>query len=139
MKTQARIACEINRKNKLAAASALSKMVHALNPESIKAKCRTWCNKNKSSKQIKSKRYYKLKYLQNPQRARERSAINYSQNAEHIKQRARERLAVTYSQNPEPIKERAREHSALTYSESHCLNENGLESSLLRITQNQNN
>ena len=93
-------------------------MVHALNPESIKAKCRTWYNKNKSSKQIKSKRYYKLKYLQNPQRARERSAIKYRQNAEHIKQRARERSAVTYSQNPEPIKEKAREHSAVIYSQN---------------------
>ena len=42
MKTQARIAYKINRKNKLATANALSKLVHALNPESIKAKCRTW-------------------------------------------------------------------------------------------------
>ena len=46
MKIQARIAYKINRKNKLAAASALSKMVHALNLESIKAKCRTWYNEN---------------------------------------------------------------------------------------------
>ena len=38
MKTQARIAYKINRKNKLAVASALSKLVHSLNPESIKAK-----------------------------------------------------------------------------------------------------
>ena len=61
---------KINRKNKLATANALSKLVHALNPELIKAKCKTWYNKNKASKQIKSKRYYKLNYLQNPQRAR---------------------------------------------------------------------
>ena len=64
MKTQARIAYKIFRKNKLAAANSLSKMVHALNPELIKAKCKTWYNKNKASKQIKSKQYYKLKYLQ---------------------------------------------------------------------------
>ena len=115
MKIQARIAYKINRKNKLAA---LSKMVHALNPESIKAKCRTCYNNNKSPKQIKSKRYYKLKYLQNPQRARERSVITYSQNAEHIKQRAREHSAVIYSQNPEPFKQRAREHSAVRYSQN---------------------
>ena len=57
----------MNRKNKLATVNALSKLVHALNPESIKAKCRTWYNKNKSSKQIKSKRYSKLKYLKNPE------------------------------------------------------------------------
>ena len=61
VKTQARIAYKINRKNKLASASALSKLVHALNPESIKAKCRMWYNKNKASKQIKSKPYSKLK------------------------------------------------------------------------------
>ena len=67
MKTQARIAYKINRKNKLAAANALSKIVHALNPESLKAKCRTWYNKNKASKQIKSRRYSKLKYSQNPE------------------------------------------------------------------------
>ena len=59
MKTQARIAYKINKKNKLAAASALSKMVHALNPESIKAKCRTWYNKSKASKQVKSRWYSK--------------------------------------------------------------------------------
>ena len=70
MKTQARIAYKINRKNKLATANALSKLVHALNPESIKAKCRTWYNKNKASKQIKSRRYSKLKYLQNPEEKR---------------------------------------------------------------------
>ena len=75
-------------------------------------------NKNKSSKQIISKRYYKLKYLQNPQKARERSAVNYSQNAEHIKQRAREYSAVSYSQNPELIRQRAREHSAVIYSQN---------------------
>ena len=97
MKTQARIAYKINRKNKLATGNALSKLVHALNPESIKAKCRTWYNKNKASKQIKSRRYSKLKYLQNPE----------------AKKRAREHSAVTYSQNPEPIKQRAREHSAV--------------------------
>ena len=55
VKSQARIAYKIYRKNKLAAASALSKLVHILNPESIKTKCRTWYNKNKASKQIKSK------------------------------------------------------------------------------------
>ena len=54
MKTQARIAYKINRKNKLAAANALSKIVHALNPELLRAKCRTWYNKNKATKQIKS-------------------------------------------------------------------------------------
>ena len=42
MNTQARIAYKINKKNKLATASAFSKIVHALNPESIKAKFRTW-------------------------------------------------------------------------------------------------
>ena len=63
MKTQARIAYKINRKNKLATANALSKLVHALNPELIKAKCRTWYNKNKAFKQIKSSQYSKLKYL----------------------------------------------------------------------------
>ena len=150
MKTQARIAYKINRKNKLAAANALSKIVHAL----LKAKCRTWYNKNKASKQIKSKPYYKLKYLQilkeqesvqqliivrmlNISRAREHSAVIYSQNPEPIKRRAREHLAVSYSlnlelirqrarehsaviysQNPEPIKEKAREHSAITYSQN---------------------
>ena len=49
MKTQARIAYKINRKNKLATANALSKLVHAVNPELIKVKCRTWYNKNKAS------------------------------------------------------------------------------------------
>ena len=44
MKTQARIAYKINRKNKIATANALSKLVHALNPELIKVKCRTWYN-----------------------------------------------------------------------------------------------
>ena len=83
------IAYKINRKNKLATANALSKLVHAINPELIKAKCKTWYNKNKASKQIKSIMYSKLKYLQNPQKARERSVVTYSQNAEHIKQRAR--------------------------------------------------
>ena len=120
VKTQARIAYKINRKNKLASASALSKLVHALNPESIKAKCRMWYNKNKASKQIKSKRYSKLKYSQNPEpikrRARRYSATTYSQNPEPIKQRAREHSAVIYSQNPEPFKQRAREHSAVIYS-----------------------
>ena len=53
MKTQARIAYKINRKNKLAAANALSKIVHALNPELLRAKCRTWYNKNKATKQDK--------------------------------------------------------------------------------------
>ena len=61
-KTQARIAYKINRKNKLAAANALSKILHALNPESLKAKCRTWYNKNKTSKHIKSRLYSKLKH-----------------------------------------------------------------------------
>ena len=51
MKTQPRIAYKINRKNKLATANALSKLVHALNPELIKAKCKTWYNKNQASKQ----------------------------------------------------------------------------------------
>ena len=46
VKSQARIAYNINRNNKLAAANALSKLVHTLNPESIKTKCRTWYNKN---------------------------------------------------------------------------------------------
>ena len=81
-KTQARIAYKINRKNKLATANALSKLVHALNPESIKAKCRAWYNKNKASKQVKSRRYSKLKYSLNPEakkkRAREYSALTYS-------------------------------------------------------------
>ena len=77
-------------------------------------RCKTWYNKNKTSKQIKSRWYSKLKYLQNSQKAKERSAVNYSQNAEHIKQRAREYSALNYRQNPEPIKERAREHSAMT-------------------------
>ena len=108
MKTQARIAYKINRKNKLATANVLSKLVHALIPESIKAKCRTWYNNNKASKQVKSRRYSKLKYSLNPgakkKRAREHSAVTYSQNPESIKNRARQCLAVTYSQNPEPIK-----------------------------------
>ena len=92
--------------------------MHTLNPESIKAKCRTWYNKNKASKQMISKRYSNLKYLQNPQKARERSAITYSQNAEHIKQRAKKHSAVIYSLNPEPIKQRAKEHSAVTYAQN---------------------
>ena len=54
-------------------ANALSKLVHALNPELIKAKCRTWYNKNKASKQIKSRQYSKLKYLQNPETKRKRA------------------------------------------------------------------
>ena len=77
-------------------------------------------NKNKASKQIKSKRYSKLKYSQNPEpikrRARRYSATTYSQNPEPIKQRAREHSAVIYTQNPEPFKQRAREHSAVIYS-----------------------
>ena len=71
MKTQARIAYKINRKNKIAAANALSKIVHALNLESLKAKCRTWYNKNKASKQ--SRRYSKLKYSLNPEAKKEES------------------------------------------------------------------
>ena len=122
VKTQARIAYKINRKNKLASASALSKLVHALNPESIKAKCRMWYNKNKASKQIKSKRYSKLKYSQNPepikQKARRYSAAIYSQNPVPIKQRAKEHLAVIYSQNPEPQRKRAREYSSKSYKEN---------------------
>ena len=55
VKCQARIAYKINRKNKLAAASALSKLVRTLKSESIKTKCRTWYNKNKASKQIKTR------------------------------------------------------------------------------------
>ena len=85
MKTQARIAYKINRKNKLAAANALSKIVHALNPELLKAKCRTWYNKNKATKQIKSKQYSKFKYSINP---------------EAKMKQARKHLAVTYSRNP---------------------------------------
>ena len=118
MKTQARIAYKIDRKNKFAMANVLSKLVHALNPELIKAKCKTWYNKHKASKQIKSRRYSKLKYLQNHQKARQRSVVTYSQNAEHIKQRAREHSAVSYNQNPEPIKQRAREHSTVTYAQN---------------------
>ena len=55
IKSQARIAYKINQKNKLAAASALSKLVHTLKSESLKTKCRTWYNKNKASKQIKTR------------------------------------------------------------------------------------
>ena len=73
MKTQARIPYKVNRKNKLAAANALSKLVHALNLELLKAKCRTWYNKNKATKQIKSKRYSKLKYSINPEAKKETS------------------------------------------------------------------
>ena len=47
VKSQARIAYKINGKNKLAAANALSKLVHTLNLESIN-KCRTWYNKNET-------------------------------------------------------------------------------------------
>ena len=47
VKSQARIAYKINRKNKLAVANALSKLVHTLNLESIN-KCRTWYNKNET-------------------------------------------------------------------------------------------
>ena len=122
MKTQGRIAYKINRKIILATANALSQLVLALNPESIKAKCRTWYNKNKAPKQVKSRRYSKLKYSLNPEAkkkgAREYSAVTYSRNPEPIKDRARERSAGTYSQNPEPIKERAREHLAMTYSQN---------------------
>ena len=75
VKSQARIAYKINRKNKLAAANVLSKIVHALNPESIKAKCKTWYNKNKDSKQIKSRQYSKLKYSQNPEAKKESKGI----------------------------------------------------------------
>ena len=120
MKTQARIAYKINRKNKLAAANALSKIVHALNPESLKAKCRTWYNKHKASKQIKSMRYSKLNYSLNPEakkkRAREYSAVTYSRNPEPTKDRAREHSALAYSQNPEPQRKRAREFSAKSYN-----------------------
>ena len=74
MKTQARIAYKINRKNKLA--TALSKLVHALNPKLIKAKCRTLYNKNKASKQIKSRQYSKLKYVHNPETKKKRAREN---------------------------------------------------------------
>ena len=104
MKTQARIAYKINRKNKLAVASALSKLVHSLNPESIKAKCRKWYNKNKASKQVKSRRYSKLQYLHNPQKARERSAIIYSQNPEPQRKWAREFSDKSYKENPQAKK-----------------------------------
>ena len=141
MKTQARIAYKINRKNKLATVNALSKLVHALNPELIKAKCKTWYNKNKASKQVKSRRYSKLKYSLNPEakkkRAREYSDVTYSRNPEPIKYRARERSALTYSQNPEPIKERAREHSALTYSKNpEPIKERAREHSALTYSKN---
>ena len=62
-----------------------------------------------------------MTYSRNPEpikdRARECSAVTYSQNPEP-KERAREHSAMTYSRNPEPVKERAREHSALTYSQN---------------------
>ena len=112
METKARIAYNINRKSKLATANALSKLVHALNPESKKRNAGHGTIKIKPSKQIKSRRYSKLKYLQNPEvkkkKAREHSTVTYSQNPEPIKQKAREHSAVSYSQNSEPIKQRAR-------------------------------
>ena len=118
IKSNARIAYKINRKNKLAAASALSK----LRPGYVQEKFKKWYNRNKSSKQLKARRYSKLMYSQNPllkkEKAREHSAVNYSQNPEPIKQRARRYSAATYSQNPEPIKQRAREHSAVIYSQN---------------------
>ena len=118
IKSNARIAYKINRKNKLAAASSLSK----LRPGYVQEKFKKWYNRNKSSKQLKARRYSKLMYSQNPllkkEKAREHSAVNYSQNPEPIKQRARRYSAATYSQNPEPIKQRAREHSAVIYSQN---------------------
>ena len=118
IKSNAIIAYKINRKNKLAAASALSK----LRPGYIQEKFKKWYNRNKSSKQLKARRYSKLMYSQNPllkkEKAREHSAVNYSQNPEPIKQRARRYSAATYSQDPEPIKQRAREHSAVIYSQN---------------------
>ena len=117
IKSNARIAYKINRKNKLAAASALSK----LRPGYVQEKFKKWYNRNKSSKELKARRYSKLMYSQNPllkkEKAREHSAVNYSQNPEPIKQRARRYSAATYSQDPEPIKQRARRYSAATYSQ----------------------
>ena len=49
IKSNARIAYKINRKNKLAAASALSK----LRPGYVQEKFKKWYNRNKSSKQLK--------------------------------------------------------------------------------------
>ena len=62
IKSNARIAYKINRKNKLAAASALSK----LRPGYVQEKFKKWYNRNKSSKQLKARRYSKLMYSQNP-------------------------------------------------------------------------
>ena len=113
IKSNARIAYKINRKNKLAAASALSK----LRTGYVQEKFKKWYNRNKSSKQLKARRYSKLIYSQNPllkkENAREHSAVNYSQNPEPIKQRARRYSAATYSQDSEVIKQRARRYSAV--------------------------
>ena len=51
IKSNARIAYKINRKNKLAAASALSK----LRPGYVQEKFKKWYNRNKSSKQLKAR------------------------------------------------------------------------------------
>ena len=61
IKSKARIAYKINRKNKLAAASALSK----LRPGYVREKFKNWYNNNKGSKQHKARQYSKLKYSQN--------------------------------------------------------------------------
>ena len=58
----ARIAYKINRKNKLAAASALSK----LRPGYVQENFKKWYNRNKTSKQLEARRYSKLMYSQNP-------------------------------------------------------------------------
>ena len=70
MTTQARIACKINRKNKLVAANALSKILHALNPELLN-------NKNKASKQIKSRRYSKFNYSLNPEKKESKGIFSF--------------------------------------------------------------
>ena len=85
----------------------------------------------------------KMKVPAKSSKKRERSAVTYSQNAEHIKQRSRERSAMTYSQNPEPIKEKAREHSAVIYSQNpEPQRKRAIESFLLnptRMTHNRKN
>ena len=64
------------------------RMTDRMTTKVLSSRPRLKCGKtNKASKQIKSKRYSKFKYLVNP---------------EAKKKRAREHSAMSYSRNPEP-------------------------------------
>ena len=107
IESQSRVAYKIRRKYKLAVAKVASKIIHALNPDYIKKKCKRWYNKNKDLKNYKSKKYSKVTYDLNPvpkrMKSLEYSQKNYSLNAVPKKNKSKE----SYQQNPGPQKQKS--------------------------------